>query len=225
IGFVLLRQIVAALDELHNRVAEDDSLPSDLHVALRPDALNLCDDGQCQILQFSLIPPPSITRSIIYSGEQSYAMYAAPEQCVAGPIPDFRADFFTLGMLGFELLTSKSLFCLESGEMKMSLVNRRKIRCLHPLLSDVDPDLEKYDDAVIGLLQPLPELRTGQLDTFRSSITDAIAHGDVMAGTSDVCAFITEMQNLERAETLRESVSDSSSKPSMMSTIAQYNAS
>lgn len=223
IGISLAHQIVSALQYLISKAASENTERLTLHVGLRPDAVFVTDDGRCQLVQISQILPPSISTSIINPELYQYMVYAAPEQCVPGIEPDLHADLYTLGVLIFELLTSKPLF-YYSDRLDKALINRRKVRNLHPLLSDVARDLAVFNDIVNGLLQPLPRNRSTDLVKIIDSFKLALGNWGNITSNSDVAAFVSE--RLNQAESCdRDSDRESMNKPSALSTIAEYNSS
>jgi len=223
-GLYLASQIVNALQYLATAATRENPERLPLHIALRPDTIFLTDTGQCQLTQFSLVVPPSISTSIVQSQDQSYLVYAAPEQCVPGIEPDFRADLYTLGILLFELLTSKPLFHWIDG-LDAALIIRRKVRCLHPLLSDVDPDLAEFDDIVTGLLQPLPQNRNQDLLEIAHTFELALGDHKESELVRNVVGFVTERLEDEKnsAQTVNEY--EITTRPEVLSTIAEYNSS
>jgi len=216
----LVDQILAGFEHLHSRVFNHISTPN-LHVALRPDAIFLTESGYCQLLQFSLAPPPTISSSIVRPEHLSYRTYAAPEQCTPGLEPDHRADLFTLGILMFEALTAKLLF-YDAGPIDEHLINRRKVRGLHPRLSDVDPGLSQLDDVVAGLLQPVPHNRPGNLSKIRKSIRSLIRISSGTSSTDDVALFIEELLKEPRYS---DTDLNDPHRPDLLTNIAEYNRS
>jgi serine/threonine protein kinase len=114
-------------------------------------------------------------------------------------MPDHRAAFFSLGVLAFELLTTRPLFG-DNPRIDLQLVNRRKVRCLHPRVSDVNPSLKPVDDLVLSLLQPSPEKRNCNIGHIRAALREGTVGHDWSRGKDDVSCLVKEW------ESLRESV-------------------
>ncbi|MCK5361145.1 MAG: hypothetical protein KAJ95_10990 [Gammaproteobacteria bacterium] len=144
---------------------------SDIDIAIWPDTLFIDESGHLRITHFSLNRAPSISSSIIKNDLKRYFIYAAPEQVIAGHVPDERVLYFGLGMLIFELLTSKPLFTNHSSIDSKQVV-RRKLRMLHPLLSDVDSSLEPLNSMINQLMRPHPDNRLTQLSSIKDQLLE-----------------------------------------------------
>lgn len=142
-----------------------------IDIAIWPDALFIDMSGNIRITHFSLNTPHSISSSIIKPDLKRYFLYAAPEQVIAGQAPDERVLYFVLGMLIFELLTSRPLIGKNSATDSMQVV-RRKLRRLHPLLSDADSQLEPLDKLVNELLAPHPDTRLNCLSEVKNQLLE-----------------------------------------------------
>ena len=224
IGLNLASQITRALRYLHARIFEEHPDESRFHIPLRPETIFLTKKGHCQIVQFSLSVPPSLSSAIIQMEDRPYLVFTAPEQCVGGLEPDYRADFYSLGMLIFELLTSKALF-FNSEQIDESLITRRKVRCLHPLLSDVDPGLAALDQTITGLLQPLPQVRISNLETIENALESAILSYPRSASVDDVAAYAEIIANQDRDITGLGDSQNHDPRPDILTEISEYNAS
>ncbi|MRG95613.1 serine/threonine-protein kinase [Polyangium spumosum] len=84
-----------------------------VHHDLKPENVLLRRDDRCVVADFGLARGPENSQSVAGSGFAGTPAYMSPEQVRAEPI-DVRSDVFTLGILGFELLTGKSPFAAPS---------------------------------------------------------------------------------------------------------------
>jgi serine/threonine protein kinase len=171
----------------------------DTYLSVRPSVLRLTNAGQCLVCDYSVGPIPMVPTPGLGLGDITFSLYAAPEQCVPGRTPDYRATFFSLGVLAFDLLTTKPLFH-DSPHIDMQGVQRRKVRCLHPRLSDVNPSLKLLDQLVMSLLQPLPERRNCSIGHVRDALHEAVLQYDCSIETEEASFLVREW------ESLRESV-------------------
>lgn len=146
----------------------DQDLPPP-ELSVRPSLIRVSGNGDLVLADFRIGPLPSKYFSRFHTDDMTLNFYAAPEQCVAGRRPDRRALFYSLGVLAFELFTNRPLFTL-SQRLELQAVNRRKVRCLHPRASDVDPGLAAVDDLILALLHPLPEKRLCDFARIRSHL-------------------------------------------------------
>ena len=171
---------------------------STIDIAIWPQTLFIDDSGNLRITHFSLNSPPSITSSIIRPDLKQYFLYAAPEQIIAGQIPDQRILYYILGMLLFELLTSKPLFTNpESIDPKQ--VVRRKLRKLHPLLSDVNSLLSPLDKIISEMLTPHPDNRLVELVSLKDKIQEFKDHMDDPSNCDPAALFCDLKDNLSHS--------------------------
>ncbi|MDC3959999.1 serine/threonine-protein kinase [Polyangium jinanense] len=83
-----------------------------VHRDLKPENVLLRRDDRCVVADFGLARGPGLGASTAAGGAGTPA-YMSPEQIRAEPL-DVRSDVFTLGIIGFELLTGKSPFAADS---------------------------------------------------------------------------------------------------------------
>ncbi len=221
LALFMIEQILHTLRYLHEKVSED--CHEGLDVVLHPDALLVDSAGQVLISTIGLSNPPYITSSILRTGNKRYFLYAAPEQCVGGRAPDKRACFYTLGMLCYELLTSQPLFS-PSAVRDLDGVIRRKLRLLHPLASDVDPELAGFDEFITRLLDPIPEDR--ECDTLAIIATvDSLHPTDKRCGPNDLASFRAELETALQYGPTPRTGTDVAGQLSAVTDIVEYNAS
>lgn len=141
----------------------------EIDISIWPDTVIVDPAGKLYITHFSLNTPPSISSSIVKRELNRYFIYTAPEQIIPGHTPDDKVLYFVLGMLLFELFTSKPLFSSHAS-VDPTRVTRRKLRNLHPVLSDVNPRLKSLDPMVDALLKPNPNDRLADLAEIKDEI-------------------------------------------------------
>ncbi|GMR06228.1 MAG: hypothetical protein BMS9Abin25_0813 [Gammaproteobacteria bacterium] len=176
---VILEQLQAAAAELEE---------PDIDIAIWPDTLFVDASGNLHITHFSLNAPPSISSSIIKHNLTRYFLYSAPEQTIAGHTPDEKVLYFVLGMLLYELLTSKPLFTTHTSIDSKQIV-RRKLRKLHPLLSDVDSRLEPLNLIVTELLTPNPDNRLAHLTPVKNKLLEFQQKLDINDNQAETISF------------------------------------
>ena len=148
-----------------------ESGEKEIDIAIWPDTLLVDSSGNIRISHFSLNAPPSISSLILKHNLRRYFLYSAPEQVISGHTPDERVLYFVLGMLLYELLTSKPLFTFHP-KIDSKQVVRRKLRKLHPLLSDVDPRLKPLNFLISELLTPHPDTRLVNLAPVKEQLLE-----------------------------------------------------
>lgn len=165
VGLALTRQVVDVL-ALHvdSPVFLDSTIPRS--VEFNPAALLVASNGSLLFTHVNTDPPPAINTAVLGGADQPYLHFTAPEQCITGRTPSKSSYLFTAGALLFALLTGKGLFSFWHNE-SVERVLGRKARGLHPRVSDVRPEFEAADEAVLNLLHPLPEARRFDAGEFR----------------------------------------------------------
>lgn len=221
IGLCIVEQILHAMNYVHEQATKDARIGID--TVLHPDSLLVDSAGRVLVTTIGLNGPPHIASSILRVGNTSYFIYAAPEQCVAGRVPDDRACFYTLGMICYELLTGRALFSQEVVH-DPDCVIRRKLRLLHPLVSDVAPDLAIIDDLMVGLLDPVPESRETDGGVVLETIT-RLRPEIPRRAPEDVALCCAELETALRDRLNQEDEAGIAGDLSAVSDIAQYNAS
>jgi len=162
-------------------------------LSLRPSLIRVSKGGDLVLTDFRIGSLPSPVFSRLYPEDLSLNFYAAPEQCASGRKPDHRVAFHNLGVLAFELFTGRPLFA-SNQRIELLLINRRKVRGLHPRASDVYPDLAILDEMIVGLLQPLPEKRTSDIEQIRRSLHRITP--EPIAGRDAVAALVSQWNTL-----------------------------
>lgn len=221
IALQIVHQLLDAVSFIHE-ITVKDKIPS-IDVPLQPEALLIDEQGRVSIPAIRLSPPPYITSSILDAANRRYFVYAAPEQCVAGHTPDTRACFYTLGMLCYELLTSKPLFSPITMKDPEGIV-RRKLRLLHPLASDVHLELKPTDDLIMALLEPVPGDRQADPEEIRRGIA-SVTSAAGLSRPDEIVSCIADLERALRDEAGNTGETDMTARLSSVTEIAQYNAS
>jgi len=162
-AYELMRQIASALAELH-----DSGI---LHRDLKPTNVMFRDDDSLVLIDFGLAKQAKLMAEITGTGEIfGTPYYMSPEQGHAGKV-DERGDIYSLGIIFFEMLTSRKPF---EGDTAMSVIIQHRQAPI-PRLPD---ELSVYQPAIDRMLAKKPE------DRFASAreIIDWEPSGDV--GTS-----------------------------------------
>jgi len=158
----VLKQLASALDAVHGR--------SVLHRDIKPQNVIVKDDGLPKLADFGVahVLDSKLTASGAVLGTPAYM---APEKFESGVREDERSDIFSLGTVGYELLTGKYPFSLVSmPKTAGSIRNDRPVEpmkanpWIHPLIqvvlgrmleksparryqkaSEIVADIEEYD--------------------------------------------------------------------------------
>lgn len=152
----LFKQILNAV-MLHRNIPGVDGV-WDHFFEFTPTSLFFGMDGHLLFSHVNFELPPADQNAISRESGFEYFYYAAPEQFVTGQRISSNALLYTLGIVFFEILTGKNLFNTNRHSNRNSLLDR-KIRHLHPYVSDVCPEFEFADKQIHELLQPVPGRR------------------------------------------------------------------
>ncbi|OJH35955.1 serine/threonine-protein kinase PknK [Cystobacter ferrugineus] len=134
-----------------------------VHRDLKPENLFLREGGALSLLDFGLarfLDAPDARESeasvrLTRTGERlGTPFYMSPEQCLASPDVDARADLYALGVLLFELLTGAPPFTGEPDEVRRGQVSLRP-----PLASERAAVPRALDDVLLRCLAKEPAAR------------------------------------------------------------------
>ncbi|KPL10025.1 hypothetical protein AMJ71_04675, partial [candidate division TA06 bacterium SM1_40] len=141
-------QICGALDYIHSRDVA--------HLDLKPSNVLLDRSGTVRVTDFGLAVRVSELAGAGPRAQVSGTLeYIAPEQLLGRP-PDFRSDFFSLGLLLYELVTGQLPFAPEPAGVVMAENPGAHPARPHRLVSNLPPALETV---MLRLLRREPEDR------------------------------------------------------------------
>lgn len=150
-----------------------------LHLDIKPANVLLADHGEPMLLDFNLSFDTSLPDRELVGGT---FQYMAPEQLIDvrtsghGGV-DARTDLYSLGALGYEMLTGVPAFPVSSGrlsDLEDLLRSRRKgppsLRATNPAVS---PAVESI---ILKLLAPDPKDRYQSAEDLRADLERQLAH-------------------------------------------------
>ena len=141
----IIKEIAAGLNYAHNAIDANTGKPLNIiHRDVSPQNVMMTFDGQIKLIDFGIakIADTNLTRAGHLKGKFSYM---SPEQANGHDL-DGRADIFCLGIIFWELLTSKRLFA-SSNE----LVSLKKVRnCDIPDAKKINPDISSKLNSILN---------------------------------------------------------------------------
>jgi serine/threonine protein kinase len=159
----LVREVCEALVDAHRRgFVHRDIKPSNLFVVGG-------DPGCVKVLDFGiarLMGEPGLTHTGTFLGTVGYL---APEQALAAPHIDSRADVFAIGCVLYECVTGQAAFVGKQPAMVLNRLLREEPRRPSELCPAVSPELE----ALLGrLLAKQPRDRPGDAAEVLEALRD-----------------------------------------------------
>jgi len=132
----ILSQLAAALEFAHSHGV--------VHRDVKPANCMLGKDGSVKLMDFGMAErierSPGSVRNLVVGGTPRYL---APEVAL-GKIVDGRADIYSLGVMGFELLTGKAPFASESLRTLLQMHVRMPPPDIEKLRPDLPPGLVAF---------------------------------------------------------------------------------
>ncbi len=142
----LASQIVGALDYAHNvqiKSGEGDLIRGILHRDIKPENIMITSAGAVKLMDFGAAKPMSVNTRTMQGTVVGTPHYMSPEQINGDPL-DARSDFFSLGVLLYELCTGRRPFeadNLASLLWKIDACKYERIRKLRPSISPLTEEL------------------------------------------------------------------------------------
>ncbi len=189
---IALELLCQAATGLHDAHEARDSTGTPLEIVHRdvsPQNILVGVDGRVRITDFGVARAVArITKT--RTGEvKGKVRYFSPEQASSGTT-DRRSDIFSLGVLGWELLTGlqmfrgKSLLELHQSVLSQEIESPERIQLELP---------REVGAAVMRALQRRPEDRYGSADLFARALRRAAAQADVdLASNAEIVAFVQD---------------------------------
>ncbi|MCP4107486.1 MAG: protein kinase [Desulfobacteraceae bacterium] len=128
----ILVQICQVLAHIHSRLY--------VHRDLKPDNIKLLDDSSVKLLDYGLMSQLGVHASGKISGTY---YYLAPE-VITGGIIDESTDLYSLGIIGYELLTGKRPFTGNKSEILQG-----HLKGVPPEPASIRPDIPSHVNSVI----------------------------------------------------------------------------
>ncbi|MDZ7375268.1 MAG: serine/threonine protein kinase [candidate division KSB1 bacterium] len=154
IALYILQQLALGLMAIHHQ--------NIIHRDIKPDNIFIYNEGDVKLGDLGFSAPLEIAEESI----QGTPAYLAPE-IVLGESVDFRSDLYSLGLVGYEMLTGQNPF---AGDNMTAILNR--IVNLKPVaIQKVKPDVpEGLSELIAKLMARRPEERFRTIKDFISAL-------------------------------------------------------
>ena len=148
-GFAVdvLEQVCRGLRYAHNLVDEDGTSHQVIHRDLKPGNLMLTSANMVKIMDFGIAKSALSLTQTMEGFTKGTPMYMSPEQVHGLPLTP-ASDIFTLGIVLFEMLSSRRLFAARN---LMDVIEK----IAH---ADVAGDLEKHESAIGPLMATIERM-------------------------------------------------------------------
>ena len=142
----IVSQIAGALDYAHNvqiKSAEGDLIRGILHRDIKPENIMVTTGGLVKLMDFGAAKALSMNTRTMQGTVVGTPHYMSPEQINGEPL-DARSDFFSLGVLLYELCTGHRPFDAENLAAllwKIDACKYERVRKLRPAISPMTEEL------------------------------------------------------------------------------------
>jgi len=155
----LLRQVCHSLEEAHRAgMVHRDIKPANIFVCrygLELDFVKVVDFGLVRVSNSSAADADRLTSERVIAGTPAYI---SPEMALGDSDVDWRADIYSLGCVGYWLLTGKQVFD-NPGNPGRLLLEHIKTPPVAPSRKSPAPIPKELDDLILACLAKDPEYR------------------------------------------------------------------
>jgi serine/threonine-protein kinase len=163
-------KLAAGLHAAHELTNDQGENLGVVHRDVSPHNVLLAFKGHVKLIDFGVAKAAErsqVTQGALLKGK---IRYMAPEQAFGHAI-DRRTDVYALGIVLWEMLTSRRLFDGDSDLAILEAVRNPKIRPPSAIVAGIPPQL---DAIVMSALSKDPELRPATAEVFRQKLAAAI---------------------------------------------------
>jgi len=209
IALEILRDTLAGLSYAHNLIDHDGTPLRVVHRDVSPENIMVTYAGQTKLVDFGVaktVASMSRTRAGVLKGKVAYM---APEQARSDTTIDERADVFAVGLLLWEMLTTKRLWeGLSEAKVFERLLDDEPL----PRTRTVDPEIpEDLDELCAKAMEKDKEKRFATANDLLEALEKACAKHDLRASKREVGQFVLGLFEAER-EKVRQLVSNAVAK-------------
>ena len=143
-------QLLSALDYAHNvkiQGPNNEEIHGILHRDIKPENIMITPGKLVKLMDFGAAKPLNITSNTMQGMIVGTFHYMSPEQ-LAGDTLDVRSDFFSLGIVLYEMATGQRPFAAEN---LTDLIGKIK-KCKYPRVRHVRPSISPLTEELIDKL-------------------------------------------------------------------------
>ncbi len=192
LALFIARELANGLAYAHRRTTADGASLNLVHCDISPPNVLVSFEGETKVIDFGIAK--SAMRGTATDPKLGFGKfgYMAPEQLLRGGVVDHRTDLYAAGVVLFELLTGTRLY--EVGpEPDYRALARKVTRGEHPLPSQIDPALQRYDELVVTALRPKPMDRYQSAAELRDAIQQCLVAVNPTISTDQLGSYMREL--------------------------------
>jgi TonB family protein len=191
LGYVIsiITSIATGLHYAHERLSSDGEPLGIVHRDVSPSNILIGYDGAVKIVDFGIAKAAmrqTETKTGSFKGKVSYM---SPEQCKGDPV-DGRSDVYSLGVLLYEVTTTRRLFKNESEYVIMDAIVNGKV----PSPRSRRPDLpEQLSQIIMKALAVDVEQRYQSAEELRIALDRFATGAGLMTSSSALATYMTQL--------------------------------
>ena len=192
----IIAELLKALQFAHQRTDEAGTPLHVVHCDISPQNVLISYAGEVKLTDFG------ISRAAFQASEKHQVIrgkyaYMSPEQ-VEGRALDGRTDLFSLGIVLYELLTSRRLFKMRSRDETLNRVRRAEVPSPRAYRPEISEDLEGI---ILKALARKPEDRFASAGEMLEALSALMVREGHRATNNDVAAYLRQVIDSAAATT------------------------
>lgn len=145
-------QVAKALEYAHNvkiKTSAGSLITGILHRDIKPENIMITNDRKVKLMDFGAAKPLSITSNTMQGMIVGTFHYMSPEQ-IEGKQLDVRSDFFSLGIVLYELLTNQKPFSSDKLVTLIETIKACKYKPVRKIRPAISPITEELIDRMLS---------------------------------------------------------------------------
>jgi serine/threonine protein kinase len=187
-------EVLKALAFAHERTDERGQPLQIVHCDISPQNILISHAGEVKITDFG-ISRAAFQASNVHDTVRGKYAYMSPEQVAAKGL-DARSDLFSLGIVLYELLTTRRLFKARSRDETLARVKRAEVPSLRAQRAEISVDLEAW---VLKALARRPEDRHASATVMLEELAGLMVREGHRTTNHDLASFMMDV--IERSNT------------------------
>ncbi|MCA9691010.1 MAG: serine/threonine protein kinase [Myxococcales bacterium] len=192
----ILTEILRGLQYAHDLIDQDGKPFGIIHRDISPPNILLSWNGEVKLVDFGLAKATTQVESTDPGVVKGKYSYLSPEAAHGQEI-DARADLFSVGILGFEMLTGRRLFKGKNDFETIALVRRAQVPSIRRYNQEVPEQLERI---MLRSLDPDITKRYQTADEFADALLEFLFSNRQKVSARDLIEFIRPIRAVKDSE-------------------------